>query len=151
ELEKIKKSASRALSLHPIYLRFYPNGNLAAHVIGYAGKTGRAADSPIQNNDLLWPGTEGREGLEQTFNEQLSGRIGQMNIAFDATGKKVSEKIPIPPQPGNNVVTTIDENIQRLAEQSLAKGAKRGAIVVLDPNNGDILALASWPEFNPNA
>ncbi len=150
EIEKFRAQSPPNLSLHPVYQRFYPNGRLAAHIIGYAGRAGRTPDGPIQNNEMLWPNAEGREGLEQTFNEQLNGKVGQMNIAFDATGHKASERISIPPLPGCNVVTTIDENIQRLCELALEKGAKRGAIVITDPNNGDVLAMASWPVFNPN-
>ena len=151
EIETVKRDNPQNLVLQATYQRYYPNAGLAGHVIGYAGRTGRIADGVLQNNDLLWPGAEGREGLEQTFNDQLQGKPGQLNISFDATGKKASEQISVPPQPGYNVITTIDENIQRLCEQSLAKGTKRGAIVVLDPTNGDILALASWPTLNPNA
>jgi len=151
EIEAFNQRKPEMLSLLPTYQRFYPNGALAGHVIGYAGRTGRMPDGPIENSQPLWPGAEGREGLEQTFDDQLQGKEGQFNIAFDPTGKKVSEQVSIPPQPGYNVVTTIDENIQRLCEQTLEKGAKRGAIVVIDPNNGDILALASWPTINPNA
>lgn len=151
EIEAFNQRKPEMLSLLPTYQRFYPNGALAGHVIGYAGRTGRMPDGPIENSQPLWPGAEGREGLEQTFDDQLQGKDGQFNIAFDPTGKKVSEQVSIPPQPGYNVVTTIDENIQRLCEQALEKGAKRGAIVVIDPNNGDILALASWPTINPNA
>ncbi|HYR59111.1 MAG TPA: penicillin-binding transpeptidase domain-containing protein, partial [Chthoniobacteraceae bacterium] len=151
EVEAVKRASSQQLVLQPTYQRFYPNGALAGHVVGYAGRTGRIADGVLQNNDLLWPGAEGREGLEQAFDDQLQGKVGQLNISFDATGKKASEQVTIPPQPGYNVVTTLDENIQRLSEDSLAKGCKRGAIVILDPNNGDLLALASWPPLNPNA
>ncbi len=151
EIEAVKREAPQNLVLQATYQRFYPNSALAGHVIGYAGRTGRMADGVLQNNDMLWPGAEGREGLEQTFNDQLQGKPGQLNISFDANGKKASEQITVPPQPGYNVVTTLDENIQRLCEQSLSKGVKRGAIVILDPNNGDILALASWPNLNPNA
>ncbi|RYD83332.1 MAG: penicillin-binding protein 2, partial [Verrucomicrobiaceae bacterium] len=150
ELENYHREKPVNLTLEPAYQRFYPNGALAGHVIGYAGRAGRTPDGPIENNEVLWPNAEGREGLEQTFDSQLQGKMGQYNIAFDATGKKASEQISIPPQPGYNVVTTLDENIQRLAEESLQKGTKRGAIVVMDPNNGDILALASWPTINPN-
>lgn len=151
EYESIKKAASKNLVLQPTYQRFYPNAGLAGHVIGYAGRTGRMPDGVLQNNDPLWPGAEGRDGLEQAFNEQLNGKPGQLNISFDPSGKKVSEQVVVPPQPGYNIITTIDENIQRLCEDSLAKGCKRGAIVVMDPNNGDILAMASWPTLNPNA
>lgn len=151
EVETVKKRAPAHLGLHAVYQRFYPNANMAGHIIGYTGRMGRALDGPIQNNELLWPDAEGREGLEQTFNEQLSGQNGQMNMSFDARGKKSSEKISIPPQQGYNVVTTLDENIQRLAEQALAQGSTKGAMVIIDPGTGDILAMASWPVFNPNA
>ena len=150
EVQRIKNNPPASLSLHPVYQRFYPNGKLAGHVIGYAGRSGRTPDGPIQNNELLWPNAEGREGLDQMFNDHLTGKSGQLNMVFDASGKKTSEKTVIPPQPGYNVITTLDENIQRLCEQALEKGAKRGAIVIIDPSTGDILALASWPVFNPN-
>jgi penicillin-binding protein 2 len=84
------------------------------------------------------------------FNDQLQGKVGQLNISFDASGKKASEQILLPPQPGYNVVTTLDVNFQRLCEDALAKGCKRGAMVMTDANTGDILALASWPPINPN-
>src|SRR4051812_27047770 len=151
ELETVKREKSPWLTTQAVYLRFYPNGPMAAHVIGYAGRAGKMQDKVMENNELLWPNAEGREGLEQTFDDQLSGKVGQYNISFDANGKRVSEQISIPPQPGYNVVTTLDLNIQRLCEQALAGGARRGAMVVTDPNNGDVLALASWPTFNPNA
>ena len=151
EVATIKQQAPEHLTLHAMYQRFYPNGPLAGHILGYAGRSGRQADGPVQNNDLLWPVAEGREGLEQTFNMQLTGRNGQMNLAFDAAGQKASEKIAIPPQPGANVITTLDEDAQRIVEEALDKVAKRGAIVLVDATNGDIVAMASTPCYNPNA
>ncbi len=151
ELAIIKRDQPENLTLQPVYQRFYPEGALAGHIIGYAGRAGKMADGPIENNELLWPNAEGRDGLEQTFDEQLQGKVGQYNISFDARGAKQSEQISIPPQPGYNVVTTIDSHLQKLCEDSLQKGCKRGAIVVIDPNNGDVLALASWPTIDPNA
>jgi len=150
EVEKIQQQKSDALILQPVYLRWYPQGDLAGHIIGYAGRAGKMADKPIENNDLLWPDSEGREGLEQMFDDQLKGKVGQLNLSFDPTGRKASEQVVLPPQPGSNVVTTLDLNLQRLCEESLAKGCKRGAMVVVDPNYGDILAMASWPPINPN-
>lgn len=146
----LKEHLGSGLVLHPVYARAYPNGTLAAHIIGYATRTGGPQDLPIENNDLIWPDAEGRDGLEATFNEQLTGKPGQLSIRFDANGKKVYEKVTVPPTPGCNVITTLDLRIQKLCEASLAKGAKRGAIVFLDPNNGDILGMASVPTFNPN-
>ena len=151
EMEAFSKQNPESLTLQPTYQRTYPNGSLAGHIIGYAGRQGRIADGVIQNNELLWPNAEGREGLEQTFDDQLQGKVGQYNISFDPNGKKASEQISIPPQPGYNVVTTLDVELQRLCEKVLEKGVKRGALVFIDPNNGDILAMASWPTINPNA
>jgi penicillin-binding protein 2 len=150
EIERFNQRHPETLSLLPTYQRYYPNGGLAGHIIGYAGRTGRMPDGPIQNNEVLWPGAEGREGLEQTFDDQLQGKEGQYNITFDPSGRKVSEQVVIPPQPGYNVVTTLDIDLQRLCEQTLEKGVKRGALVFVDPNNGDILAMASWPTIDPN-
>lgn len=151
EIDRFNERKPKSLALLPTYQRYYPNGGLAGHIIGYAGRTGRMPDGPIQNNEVLWPGAEGRDGLEQTFDDQLQGKEGQYNITFDPTGRKASEQVVIPPQPGYNVVTTIDLELQRLCEQTLEKnGVKRGAMVIVDPNNGDILAMASWPTIDPN-
>jgi penicillin-binding protein 2 len=154
EVESVKSKLSGGfaggLSLRPVYLRFYPNGSLAAHIIGYSGKTGAQAHGPLQPNELLWPDLEGREGLENTFNQQLTGKPGVLNMTFDGKGNKTSERIVTPPIPGDNVVTTLDLNLQKLCEQTLAKEGKRGAIVMMDPATGDILAMASWPSFDPN-
>jgi penicillin-binding protein 2 len=150
EIATMKQQAPEHLSLDPEYQRFYPNGPLAGQILGYAGRSGKPAEGPVENNDLLWPVAEGREGLEQTFNTQLTGRNGQMNVAFDATGQKASEKIVIAPQPGANVITTLDEDMQRITEDALDNGAKRGAIVLVDATNGDIVAMASTPCYNPN-
>ena len=150
ETEAARAKVSGYLTLRPVYVRFYPNGALAAHIIGYSGKTGAQPHGALQPNELLWPDLEGREGLEKTFNEKLSGRHGVLNMTFNGKGVKTSERIVTPPIPGNNLVTTLDLHLQKLCEETLSKGAKRGAIVMVDPNTGDVLALASWPTFDPN-
>jgi len=146
----LKGHLGEGLLLHPVYARYYPNGPLAAHILGYVRRAGAALEGPVENNELLWPEAEGMEGLELAFNEQLTGKPGQMTVHFDAKGKKDYEKITVPPQPGYTVVTTLDLRLQRLCEKALEKGVKRGAFVFTDPNNGDILAMASWPSFDPN-
>ncbi|PYI99249.1 MAG: hypothetical protein DMF00_11350 [Verrucomicrobia bacterium] len=88
--------------------------------------------------------------VEQTFNAMLTGKHGEYKLTFDKDGRKTSEKLVTPPEPGYNVVTTIDLRLQQLAEKALEAKAKRGAMVIIDPNNGDILALASWPTYDPN-
>lgn len=150
EVERIRPRLQPGLTLRPVYTRVYPQGRLAGHIIGYVGKTGRQADGPIQNNEALWPQLEGREGLEKMFNDKLTGKNGILNMTFDAQGRKVSETVLQPPVPGDNVITTLDVKLQRDCEAALATMSKRGAMVFVDPNNGDVLAMASWPMFDPN-
>lgn len=149
--DSLQKKLPNGMVLRPIYMRVYPNGRLAGHIIGFTGRTGRNPDNIIENHEVLWPETEGREGLEQTFNTMLTGQHGEYKMTFDKDGRKTSEKIVASPVPGYTVVTTLDLKLQELAEKALESKAKRGAIVIIDPNTGDILAMASWPTFNPNA
>jgi len=117
--------------------RFYPNGSLAAHVLGYVGLDG-----------------QGLGGVEQSYNEKISGEGGQLFLEKDANGKAY-ESYEIAAKPGQTVVLTIDQSIQYVAEQALQDTvqrtrAKSGTVIVLDPRSGDILALANAPTFDPN-
>src|SRR5216110_3661299 len=150
DYEKIKDDLPPGMMVRPVYVRIYPNGKVAGQIIGYAGKTGRNPDGIVDSHETLWPETEGREGLEQTFNGMLTGKHGEYKLTFDKDGRKTSEKLVTAPVLGYNVVTTLDLHLQELAEKTLEAKAKRGAIVIVDPNNGDILALASWPTYDPN-
>ncbi|MGF1656472.1 MAG: penicillin-binding protein 2 [Verrucomicrobiales bacterium] len=151
ESERLKSTnLPEGLLLLPIYARHYPYNQVAAHIIGYTGRSGGVSEAPIQNNDLLWPDNEGREGLEATFEHQLRGKYGQLNIVIDRTGRKASERMGIPPEPGQNVVTTLDLEMQLITERVLNEKSRRGAVVIMDPRNGDILAMASKPSFDPN-
>src|SRR5438132_1851254 len=140
EYENIKGALPAGMMVRPIYVRLYPNGKIAGQIVGYTGKTGRNPDGIIDNHETLWPETEGREGLEQTFNEMLRGKHGEYKLTFDKDGRKTSEKLITPPEPGYNVITTLDLRLQELAEKALEAKAKRGAIVIIDPNNGNIPA-----------
>ena len=150
EYEGIKDKLPPGMMVRPVYVRIYPNGKIAGQIVGYTGKTGRNPDGIVDNHETIWPQTEGREGLEQTFNDMLTGKNGEYKLTFDKDGRKTSEKLVTPPEPGYNVVTTLDLHLQELAEKALAAKAKRGAMVIIDPNNGDVLALASWPTYDPN-
>jgi penicillin-binding protein 2 len=150
DYEAVKDRAKDFLVVRPIYVRTYPNGKVAGQIIGYTGKTGRNLDGIIDNHETLWPETEGRDGLEQTFNEMLTGKHGEYKITFDKDGRKTSEKLIKSAVPGNNIITTLDLRLQQLAEKALESKAKRGAIVIVDPTDGDILAMASRPTYDPN-
>ncbi len=151
ELNVVNRGGIPALVLRQTYARVYPQGELAGGVIGYTGKEAPLSNRMIENGDWIFPESEGREGIEQAFDFQLRGESGKLNATYDTNGVKTSERIASPPVPGYNVVTTLDENLQRICENILKQNTKRGAIVILDPATGEVLALASWPTFNPNA
>jgi penicillin-binding protein 2 len=150
EQEKIRAAQNPAWELFPLYLRVYPNGTLAGHILGYVGRMGRFLEGAIENGEPLWPDTEGRDGLEKTFDSILRGESGQLNVIYNSAGLKSSEQVTITPLAGKNVVTTIDLELQKMCERALQAGTKRGAMVIMDPSNGDILAMASWPPIDPN-
>ncbi|MEI6322092.1 MAG: penicillin-binding transpeptidase domain-containing protein [bacterium] len=150
ELAMARRGLTSALTLQQVYARFYPNGELASHIIGYTGKEAPLSIRPIENKDLIFTESEGREGIEQTFDFQLKGQPGNLHVTYDADGNKSSERIAEPPVPGDTVITTLDQNLQRICEKVLKENCKRGAIVMIDPWTGEIHAMASWPEYNPN-
>jgi penicillin-binding protein 2 len=150
EMGIVASGLTPTLILRQSYARFYPEGSLAAHVVGYTGKEAPLSLRPIENKDYIFPESEGREGVEQVFDFHLRGQPGILHVTFDPEGRKSSERIAQPPVPGYNVITTIDRDLQALCEKVLAQNCKRGAIVVIEPHSGEILALASWPTFDPN-
>lgn len=151
EQEKIKPLLGNGLFLQPAYLRHYPKGETACHVIGYTGKTRPLPTGPIVDGDPLFEEMEGREGLEIAFDKDLKGRPGMINILFSPDGKRLSEEVLRRPIPGNNLITSLDYNYQKYAENALIKGARNGgAMVIMDVRSGDVLAMASNPGFNLN-
>src|SRR3989441_872110 len=138
------QSASKVdqLNLDGIYSRkepkrYYPNDSLAAHVLGFVG------------TDEI-----GLSGVEQFYNERIRGEAGKLFVESDAQ-RRAFESYEVQPHPGQTVVLTIDQTIQFRAEQALLAAverahAKSGTAIVMDPLNGDILALANAPTFNPN-
>lgn len=150
ELATLSEGVTDSLIIRQTYARFYPEGSTAAHIIGYVGRVAPLSLRPIENGDVIFPDTEGREGLEQIFDGELRGKPGVLHVTFDAEGRKTSERIASPPVPGHNVITTIDLDVQKTCEEVLKEQSKRGAMVMTDPQTGEILALASWPTFDPN-
>jgi penicillin-binding protein 2 len=151
DVAKVSRGLGTGLVLQPAYFRHYPLGYMAAHIVGYTGRVAPLSVKPIENRDLIFPDAEGREGLEQSFDDQLRGTPGVLNITLNAEGKRTTERMVENPIPGYNVITTLDLKVQKACEEALAKSGRRGAIVVVDPNNGEILGMASRPSFDPNA
>ncbi len=136
-IDKVKALNLKGVYIQKEFKRFYPDNQIAAQVLGYVG---------IDDNGL--------GGLEENFDDNLHGTPGRMLTALDARrhvlGSQESE-----PLPGENLILTIDENIQFMAEKALDLNMERthsqyGTVVVQDPHTGQILALAVRPTFNPN-
>jgi penicillin-binding protein 2 len=141
-------SGQPALELETQPVRFYPHGPLAANLLGYVQRR----DDQSGEFSFTMPDYEGRSGVERVYDEDLRGQPGIKSVLVNNLNYRQREDIELANQPGNDVYLTIDLDIQRAAEKALAAAQPetRGAVVVMDPRNGDILALASAPTFDPN-
>jgi len=146
------KTVYRGVDLIVEARRYYPFNNFASHLLGYMGKMDPRSWKKLKKEGYRVYNRIGKTGLERIFERDLKGRDGGIRMEVDAQGKlkRVLERIPW--KPGSNVHLTLDASIQRAAEEGLrASSTGRGAVVVLDPRDGSILALASAPDFDPNA
>lgn len=133
--------------------RVYPHKETLAHVLGYVGEISpKQLENPEYRAKGFRPGhIIGKGGLEQYYDDYLRGRDGYRKVIVDSRGRVQSEIEVVPPQAGQDLITTIDLDLQLAAEEQLAKSVtKRGTIIAMDPNNGEILAMASAPSFDPN-
>ena len=134
--------------------RQYPYGETASHVVGYIGRINLAEKKRMEDwpdEDLAnYRGTEyiGKLGIEQSFEQQLHGLTGFDQIETSAGGRAVRTLARTPATPGNTVILTLDIKLQKLVEDMF--GERRGALVALDPRNGEVLAFVSKPTFDPN-
>jgi len=150
QISAVSRGLGTGLVLDPVYFRHYPLGSLAAHIAGYVGRQAPLSLKPIENKDLLFPDTEGREGLEQVFDDELRGTSGVLNLTLNAEGKRTTERIIKQPIPGYNIITTLDLKVQKACDDALASSGRRGAVVVMDPHTGEILGMSSRPSYDPN-
>jgi penicillin-binding protein 2 len=148
-------------------VRDYPLGRTASHVLGYVGSvTQEELDARKNSPKEYSPGDEiGKTGVERTYEDDLRGTPGKRVFEVDAKGRTVRELSYTPPVPGNDVYLTIDANVQALTEHALAEeldnarnrrnsdgsynASPAGASVILDPNTGEVIAMASFPDFDP--
>lgn len=132
--------------------RSYPNGELASHVVGYIGRINRSEKERIEENDENgnYRGTDyiGKLGVEQSFEAKLHGNTGVEQVETSAGGRAVRKLASTAAVPGDTVMLSIDIKLQKLVEDLF--GDRRGALVALDPNTGEVLAFVSKPTFDPN-
>jgi penicillin-binding protein 2 len=139
--------------------RFYPHGEHAVHALGYVAAISENDVKQLEKQNQLgkYAGTSliGKLGIEASYEEELHGADGSRQILVNAAGRSVQRQgvltpdlQEIKPLPGRDVLTSIDLPTQLVAEQGLV--GRRGAVVAIDPDNGDVVALASTPGFDPN-
>ncbi|HEX4585490.1 MAG TPA: penicillin-binding protein 2 [Burkholderiaceae bacterium] len=132
--------------------RQYPLGDTAAHVLGYIGRVSENDEQRIDQfaNPADYNGTEyiGKIGVESSYEEDLHGSTGFEQVEITAGGHPVRTLSRTPSEPGHNLVLSIDIKLQELAEKAF--GDRRGALIAIEPETGDVLAFVSKPTFDPN-
>lgn len=146
--------------------RYYPYGTLASHLLGYVSSISQEEYEEHKDEGYSYNSNIGKMGIETTMEKYLKGTDGIKRTEVDSEGEVSSEYIYQEANSGNNVTLTIDYRLQNIAERNLKKvikniatgasgyvkqaGANAGAVVALDVNSGEVLAMASYPTFNPN-
>jgi penicillin-binding protein 2 len=176
---RIKDSATRAqvfyleeraedfhgVQIVPAYLRYYPHRELAAHVLGYVSDISKEQLAALSSQGYRGNDKIGQTGIESYYDRYLRGTAGLSQLRVDSLGRPISLVVPkVPAHPGNAVRLTLDVKLQKAAEDALRYGIDRarnskcygcwnsngGAIVALDPHDGSIRALASFPTYPPS-
>ncbi len=136
------------VKVEPEAVRYYPNGDVAAHLLGYTGEL-TAEELPKLREKGYRPGDViGKVGVEYAFEDMLRGEWGGQQVEVDAFGKVLRVLGQKPPKAGNTVKLTIDLDLEKAVEKIL--GEQQGGLVAMNPNNGEILAMVSHPAFDPN-
>lgn len=140
------------IQLHTSSARHYPHDQAAAHVLGYVSSTKDLPNNHLPGDNLMTfnvPGSIGRTGLELHFNDHLQGKTGGEIWVVDPSGFRYGTPVVSqPPVKGDDIVTSIDVDLQTIAENAI--GVRTGAVVALDVNTGEVLALASKPNYDLN-
>jgi len=129
-------------------IRHYPQGKLAVHAIGYVGRINEKEQQLVDKSN--YDGTDfiGKTGIEKYYEDILHGNVGVSQVEINAVGRTLRTIEQVPSEAGLNLHLTLDAGMQHVAEEAL--GDYRGSIVAIDPNNGNVLVLASMPGYDPN-
>jgi penicillin-binding protein 2 len=136
------------VSLQVVPRRAYPFGPLAAHLFGYVGEVSEKELQGIDTSTVRQGDVVGKAALEKAWDVELRGAAGEQQVEVDALGRRVRVLDETSDVPGDTLTLTLDRGLQQAAEDAL--GARNGAIVALDPRNGEILAMVSHPSYDPN-
>lgn len=143
-----RKPFFKGISIQSKLTRTYPYGDLFAHVIGYVSRISDADSKKLDKK--LYAGTDliGKTGIEKQYESLLLGSPGYQSIETNAYGDIIKKLDTKPPIPGNDIYLSLDYGLQKVAADALA--GKRGALVAIDPNTGEVLAFVSNPSYDPN-
>lgn len=136
------------VSIEPVVVRYYPRGAFASHVIGYTGEITEREVEAMTDQGYRAGDIIGKMGIEKVFDAHLRGVPGRQQVEVDARGRPMRKLAEVPPLPGKDITLTLDAKLQAAAEEAI--GDKKGSVVVLEPFTGEVLALASGPDFDPN-
>ena len=140
------------VELRARWVREYPQGKAAGHVVGYVGRISESDVTMLENKGELgnYRGTDiiGKKGIEKTYETALHGKTGFEEVEVTARGKPVRRLRKVDPTPGSNLVLSLDMELQRIAEEAFKD--QRGALVAIEPSTGDVLAFVSQPSYDPN-
>ena len=144
------------------FLRSYPNKAFATHILGFVGEADSKDLAQINSGVQLNPGDHvGKDGVEKAYDSLLRGQAGKKVIEVDNLGRPIKLLQDVAPTAGNNLVLSIDSDLQKAAEQAIVDGIQQahaagfnnadgGAVVALDPHTGQVLAMASYPTYDPS-
>ena len=156
----------KGVQVQASYLRQYPFGALATHLLGYVGEASQTDLDQEEFVTLRAGATVGKDGVERKYDSFLRGTDGWKTVEVDAAGRPKRVTVNQAPTAGSNLVLTIDSDLQEAAENALVEGiqlahdakdtngkpydAAGGAVVAMDPRTGEILAMASYPDYDPS-
>jgi penicillin-binding protein 2 len=151
---KERKETFPGIDVDPVYLRSYPRDTLAAHMLGYVGEISPAELKQRRNRGVEQGTTVGKAGLEYTYDRYLRGRDGAKVLRVDANGRFSSDR-PVgirQPVPGRQLRLSLDAELQKDAQEAFAAvgGGLPGGFVAMNPDNGEVYALGSYPTFDPS-
>jgi len=136
------------IDVEPQFVREYPRKEHFAHSVGYVGRINERESKTLDQTQYRGTQSVGKTGVEKFYESQLHGQVGYEEVETNAQGRVMRVLNHHDPVPGKNIVLSLDVHLQEAAEKAL--GDRRGAVVCIDPETGDVLAMVSKPSFDPN-
>ena len=155
-LGQVAAVAAHAIELPGLFVqqlptRYYPAGEVGAHLFGYVGEISEAQLATAEFQNVRSGSLVGQSGIEETYNDLLMGQDGTRRVVVDSVGREIDTIGEVAPGEGRQLQLTLDFDLQQAAEDAFALAGFNGAAVAIDPRSGELLALVSLPGYDPNA